>query len=486
MMTTQKPHSREQLEALDKKMLIEIILTMQEQLAEQTKLIQELRDQLAKGSQNSGKPPSSDGLKKPKRRSLRRKSERKSGGQKGHQGHTLRMVEKADHIEVHQAKACPHCDKDLSEVEPDGYEKRQVFDVPPVRIEVTEHQAEIKHCPDCGQCAKGAFPVDVTQPTQYGSRLKAQASYLNNYQLIPLARTCELLYDFYGHRPTEALVINANTTLRKRIDPSLEAIQQQLIAADVAHFDESGVRVEAQLNWLHSTGTERLTYYAIHPKRGQEGMRDIGILSAFRGRAIHDHWKSYLTFDNCLHGLCNSHHLCELHFVTDQYQQPWAQAMAQLLLDIKQEVESAQPHQSSLSKPLIPYFEQRYDELLQQGFEDNPPPAHPPKKKRGRKKQSPPKNLLDRLKQYKPQTLALMYDFRVPFDNNLAERDVRMVKIKQKISGAFRTRSGADTFCAIRSYISTVRKQGHNVIDAISDAFSGYPFIPYAFEGQPE
>ena len=215
-------------------------------------------------------------------------------------------------------------------------------------------------------------------------------------------------------------------------------------------------------------------------------MRAIGILPAFQGRAVHDHWKSYLAFDNCQHAFCNAHHLRELQFVKNQYEQPWAQAMAQLLLDIKQEVENAQPHQTALSAALISHFEQRYDELLQQGFEDNPPPADPLPKKRGRKKQSPPKNLLDRLQQYKPQVLAFMYDFRVPFDNNLAERDVRMVKIKQKISGAFRTRSGADTFCAIRSYISTVRKHGYNVIDAISDAFTGEPFIPYVFDRQPE
>jgi transposase len=396
------------------------------------------------------------------------------------------MVEQPDHTQVHQAMACPHCAKDLSEMEPDGHEKRQVFDIPPVRIEVTEHQAEIKHCPDCGQRIKGAFPAEVTQPIQYGPRLKAQASYLNNYQLIPLARTCELLGDFYKHTPAEALVIDANATLAERIEPSLEAIWRQLIAANVAHFDESGVRVEGQLNWLHSAGTAYLTFYAIHPKRGQVGMRAIGILPAFQGRAVHDHWKSYLAFDNCQHAFCNAHHLRELQFVTDQYEQPWAQAMAQLLLDIKQEVMNAQPYQATLSAPLRSHFEQRYDELLQQGFEDNPPPTDPPKKKRGRKKQSPPKNLLDRLQQYKPQVLAFMYDFRVPFDNNLAERDVRMVKIKQKISGAFRTRSGADTFCAIRSYISTVRKQGYNVIDAISDAFTGEPFIPYVIDGQPE
>jgi transposase len=482
-MTRPTDFDAQQLEQLDKETLIAIVLELHQQLREQAALIQELRDQLAKNSRNSSKPPGSDGLSKPRTRSLRKKSGRRSGGQKGHKGHTLKMAEQPDHIRVHKAPICSHCTTDLQSVEPCRYEKRQVFDVPPVRIEVTEHQAEIKTCPKCGRQEKGNFPSDVTQPVQYGPRLKAQACYLNNYQLIPLARTCELLADFYGHRPTEAFVLDANATLVDQAEPSLATIKQQLIAADVAHFDESGLRVEGQLNWLHVASTDQLTYYAVHPKRGQEGMKAIGILLEFGGQAVHDHWKSYFTFDNCQHALCNAHHLRELQFIVDQYEQDWAQEMAQLLLDIKAEVEAAPLGHMALSSECLAHFEQRYDELLAQGLQANPPPANPPPKKRGRRKQSPPKNLLDRLQHFKPQVLAFMYDFRVPFDNNLAERDVRMVKIKQKVSGAFRTRAGAEAFCDIRSYISTVRKHGLNVIDAIHVAFTGNPFIPFAFEG---
>ncbi len=481
---------RNQLAELDKEVLISIILALQQQVrerertvAEQAAVIQSLRDQLAKNSRNSSKPPSSDGLKKPRRRSLRKKTGRRSGGQKGHQGHTLKRVEQPDRVQVHKACLCPHCAADLRSVEPCGYEKRQVFDVPPVKIEVTEHQAEIKVCPACGERVKADFPPDVTQPVQYGPRLKAQASYLNNYQLIPLARACELLEDFYGHKPAEAFVLDANTAVIEQIEPSLETTKQQLIAADVAHFDESGLRVEGRLNWLHVASTEYLTYYGVHPKRGQEGMRAIGILPEFKGRAVHDHWRSYFTFDHCQHALCNADHLRELQFVVDQYEQPWAEEMIRLLLDIKAEVDGALEGQASLSSERLAYFEQRYDELIAQGLKANPPPPDPPPKKRGRKKQSPPKNLLDRLQQYKPQVLAFMYDFRVPFDNNLAERDVRMVKIKQKVSGSFRTRTGAETFCAIRSYISTVRKHGLNVIDAIHGALTGNPFIPDTLAG---
>lgn len=491
-MCLQTEFKREQLEKMDKPNLIdlvEVLLVRVQQLEtlvqEQAATIQSLQDQLAKNSGNSGKPPSSDGLKKPRTRSLRRKTGRKPGGQKGHQGHTLKMRDNPDHIEPHHLDHCPNCQRNLSSVSPSGYVRRQVFDVPPVRLEVTEHQAEIKECPHCQATVQAAFPPEVTQPVQYGSRLKAQASYLNTYHFIPHARTSELFGDFYGHTPAPALVKEANQAVETGSEPALDAIYQQLIQAQVEHFDESGLRVAGKTQWLHVASTEELTYYQVHPKRGQEAMTDIGILPRFSGRAVHDHWQSYQTFDNCDHAYCNAHHLRELQFVTDQYQQPWAEQMAQLLLDIKAEVAQTSLVAETLPSERLSHFQQRYDDILQQGFAANPPPAVPPPKQRGRTKQSPPKNLLDRLDKYKSETLAFMYDFRVPFDNNLAERDVRMVKVKQKVSGSFRTEQGAKTFCAIRSYISTVRKQGGNVIDAIQDALNGNPFMPLATTDRP-
>jgi transposase len=476
---------REQLNKLDKETLIEVLLMalariseLEKQVTTQAATMQKLEDELAKNSSNSSKPPSSDGLKKPKTRSRRQKGQRPIGGQPGHRGDTLKRVAAPDHIQPHPIMACPHCQTELSDIEAVGHEKRQVFDVPPVRLEVTEHQAAIKHCPGCGQAVKGAFPAHVTPPTQYGPRLKAQASYLNNYHFVPLARTEELLTAFYGQAPSEPVVIQANNQLAEQIEPTLASIQQQLIAADVTHFDESGVRVEGKLHWLHVASRPELTLYHVAGKRGQAGMASGGILPAFQGGAVHDHWSPYLKFTHCRHYFCNAHHLRELQFIWEQYQQAWAADMAHLLLDIKAEVEATPAPTMSLPPERLAHYEVEYDQLIAQGLAANPPPDHPLPPKRGRPKQSPAKNLLDRLQRHKSGVLAFMYDFRVPFDNNLAERDVRMVKVKQKVSGAFRTQTGADTFCAIRSYISTARKHGLNVIDAIYDAFVGHPFIP--------
>jgi transposase len=466
------------LEQLDKEALIDLVLLLQDHLDELTQRVKKLEDQVAKQSRNSSKPPSSDGLSKPRTRSLRRSEGRKPGGQEGHPGHTLTMRETADRIELHRVGNCPHCATDLSDVAVSDYKRRQVFDVPPVQIEVTEHQAAIKYCPNCHHQVQAAFPAGVTQPVQYGPRLKAQASYLNSYHFIPIARTCELLGDFYGHAPAWAFVAEANQAIVSGCEPALAEIQRQLLQAKVAHFDESGIRVEGQLHWLHSAGTKMLTFFGLHRKRGQEAMQDIGILPHFTGCALHDHWASYLAFEQCDHAFCNAHHLRELQFITDQYGQPWANKMAQLLCDIKAEVAATVGDAQTLAPERLAHYEAEYDAILQQGLQANPPPEPSLTKKRGRPKQSPPKNLLDRLDKHRSGVLAFMYDFDVPFDNNLAERDIRMVKVKQKVSGSFRTWHGAQTFCDIRSYISTVRKQGGNVIAALQGALAGQPFIP--------
>lgn len=479
-MSTRPRFTREQLEKQDKGTLIEIILLLQDHFDELTERVKKLEDQVSKQSRNSSKPPSSDGLSKPKTQSLRRSEGRQVGGQPGHQGNTLVMVDEPERIEVHEIVVCPHCRMDLSNVKTSDYVRRQVFDVPPVKLEVTEHRAEFKTCPCCQRQVQASFPEMVTQPVQYGSRLKAQASYLNSYHFIPMARTCQVFEDFYGHAPAWAFVAEANQAVESGSAPALAEIQQQLRQQKVVHFDETGMRVAGQLHWLHSASTDLLTYFGLHPKRGEVAMQSFGILPNFTGWAVHDHWASYLTFEQCDHAFCNAHHLRELLFIHEQYQQLWAAEMTQLLFDIKAEVAATALTSDTLSADRLLHYEQRYDALLQQGFQLNPPVEITPKK-RGRPKQSPPKNLLDRLDKHQASVLAFMYDFDIPFDNNLAERDIRMVKVKQKVSGSFRTLSGAQTFCAIRSYISTVRKQGGNVIAALLDAIQGQPFIPLPF-----
>jgi len=442
--------------------------------------MQTLEDQKAKNSSNSGKPPSSDGLKKkPKPRSLREPSGKKSGGQAGHEGHRLEMVAEPDHVEVYRVEECAHCQGSLATEGVEEVARRQVFELPPLRLEVTEHQAEIKRCGQCGETTRAEFPAEVKQQTQYGPGFRALLSYLNQGQYIPLERVSEFCEALFGQPVGEGTIILANEEIAKQVEPINAQAQQHLIETEeTVHFDESGLRVAQKLHWVHVASTERVTCYHVDPKRGQEGIDRAGILPQRTGVSHHDGWPAYYTYTQATHAACNAHHLRELLFLEEQYPQEWQEPLRHLLLEIKAAVATAtEQGLTALSPTQIADFEARYDQLLEQGFSLNPVPEKPPGH-RGKVKQPPPKNLLDRLLLHRSAVLAFMYDFKVPFDNNQAERDIRMVKLKQKISGCFRSEAGAKTFCLIRGYLSTARKNGVGALEALRSALSGSPFLP--------
>lgn len=457
-----------------------VITLIHETFSTLAERLQTLEDQLAKNSRNSGKPPSSAGYEKPAPKSRRQRSKKKSGGQVGHAGQTLESVAKPDRIEIHHVRQCAKCHASLTTVRASAVEKRQVFDLPEVRLQVTEHQAEIKTCPGCQHPTRAIFPAGVSQPVQYGSRIKAQMTYLHNYQLLPVGRVQETLQDFYGQTVAEGTILAAGAEVAEQVTPVHQAVKDQLThRTGVASFDETGIRVEGKLHWCHVACTDLLTYYTIHAKRGTQAMDAIGILPNFKGRAIHDDLPSYFQY-SIEHGLCNVHHLRSLEFLMERSPQGWVKKLRDLLLDIKAAVDQAiSKTKTSLPAKRLAYFATRYAALVKQGFNSNPADRRPGQKpKRGRPKQSFARNLLDRLHDHQAAVLAFMYDFNVPFDNNQAERDIRMLKVKQKVSGCFRSQRGADIFCVIRSYLSTARKNGQSSLEVLLSALNGNPFCP--------
>ena len=440
--------------------------------------VRQLEEQVAKDSHNSHKPPSSDGLTKPKPKSLRPPSERPTGGQPGHPGHTLRMVEKADRTVRHAVERCKDCGRSLAQQEPDRVERRQVFDLPEPKLEVTEHQAEVKTCP-CGCVNRAAFPPEAAAPVQYGSRVKSVGVYLGEYQLLPFDRLAEIMRDLFACESfSEGTLANFKADCSRRLEPVEAAIRSSATAAPVAGFDETGVRATGSLHWLHTVSTRLLTWYYAHKRRGGAAMDAAGILSEYRGRAVHDFWKPYFDYD-CDHALCNGHLLRELVFLWEEQTQKWAKDMIDHLLGIKDAVVTAGAAGLSALPPSDQErFLKGYERIVQAGYAQNPvAPAHGPKR-RGRRKQSKARNLLDRFRDHPDSILAFMRDFAVPFDNNQSERDLRMMKLRQKISGTFRSFDALVNFCRIRGYVSTARKNGINALDALQRVFLGNPFVP--------
>jgi transposase len=427
---------------------------LQERVKVLTAKVDELERRLGLNSSNSSKPPSSDGLKKkPRTQSLRIIGEKKSGGQHGHKGATLKQVTTPDHIELHHVSSCSNCHSDLSTSPVDSLQRRQIFDIPEPKIEVTEHQAEVKVC-SCGQRCVAEFPSDVTAPAQYGNRVKTYCVYFNHEQLIPEDRVSQILEDVFSLGISAATVVAAGERIAITIKPWQQDIENQLAACHVKNLDETGFRIQEKTQWLHVMCNEAATVYRISPKRGEMFKNLIGIIS-------HDCFKSYYTLLCVLHALCNAHILRELKALTQFEKESWAWKMASLL-------RFANKHRDQRER-----ISQLYDLIVEKGICYHEALEPLKKGKRGRRKKRVGHNLLIRLKDRKEDILRFLSDDLVAFTNNLAEQDIRMMKVKMKISGGFRTSKGAEIFATIRSFTSTCRKQGINVFKAIAQAHTG-------------
>lgn len=446
------------------------LATCQHELAVAHQLIADLKRRLGKDSSNSSKPPSSDGLGKKTRTtasSLRGVSGKKSGGQKGHKGDTLQQTTTPDFVQSHTAETCAHCQAALTAAMVTGVERRQVFDVPEPRLEVTEHQAQVYSCTQCRTVTKAAFPEGVNAAAQYGPRIRGFAIYLNVQHLIPEDRAAEALQDMFGAKHLcPASIVAWGIKTAEAMQPVADCIEEKVKQAPVRNLDETGFRICSKTRWLHSASTLTLTHYRIGQSRGD-------ILKGFAlGVIVHDHFKPYYTVPDVDHALCNAHHLRELKALQEIEKEPWAKKMSWLLLAINRAVDRARAQGlTALTAHQLRRFNRFYDAVVALGLACHL--AQRPLKlraagARGRLARRPGHNLLIRLRDYKADVLRFVTDFNIPFTNNLAEQAIRMMKVKMKISGGFRTEQGAKTFATLRTVIATARKRGWNILKTLT------------------
>jgi transposase len=444
---------RAALNQLSRDALITLLLAQEARIAE-------LERRLGLNSGNSGKPPSSDGLKKPPRvSSLRERSGKPSGGQKGHPGETLRRRETPDAIVDHYPTRCAGCGEPLTEAMATGFVARQVFDLPePQPLVVTEHRTHDCCCAACGSQTRAAFPDWVSAPVQYGQRIGAFVLYLLHYQLLPEKRLATLMADLFGVPLVTATIARISQDCATRFQGFTEAVRDRVVAVPVKHLDETGFRIGGKTQWLHIASTVLLTFYRVAAKRGS-------LLADLTGVVVHDHWKPYYTLTGVLHALCNAHHLRELKALVEIEKEDWARRMQSLLRRACHAVNLANEQDVPLKPGLIALFERRYDAIAADGLAfHEAQPALTKTRPRGRPPRRVGHNLLLRLTTHKQDVLRFLTDRRVPFTNNLAERDGRMMKLRQKISGGFRSQDGAKDFAVIRSVLSTASKQGWNIL----------------------
>ena len=451
-----------------------LVVALQAQVSEQQTQIAalqtrnaELERRLGLNSGNSGKPPSSDGLKKKPARtsSPRERSGKKPGGQQGHPGKTLSRTENPDATIDHFPETCSGCGGALTGATATGHTTRQVFDLPePQPLIVTEHRAHTCFCGRCGTETRAAFPDDVTAPVQYGARLAAVVVYLLHYQLLPEKRLAALMVDLFGVHLVTATIAGMSRSCAARLQGFAAAVRDHVAAAPVKHMDETGFRIGGKTQWLHIASTIWVTFYRVSPKRGS-------LLENVLGIVVHDHWKPYYTLKGVLHALCNAHHLRELQALVEIEKEDWARKMQRLLRRACHAANLAREQGVTLSPGFIALIERCYDAILTEGFafhEAQPALISTARKRRGRVPRRTGHNLLLRLHGRKLDVLRFLFDPTVPFTNNLAERDGRMMKLRQKISGGFRSGDGAEDFAVIRSLLSTARKQGWDILQALA------------------
>ena len=453
-----------------------MIEQMREQITALTQRVQVLEARLSKTSRNSHLPPSSDRfVRQP--RSLRKKSGKKAGGQANHPGHSLSFTSTPDEVLVHAVERCEFCEYDLHPLPARAIERRQVVDIPSPRLLVVEHQAEQKECPHGHHLSVAPFPEDVRAPIQYVATIGASAVYLVQQQLLPLARACEVMEDLLGVSMGEGTLCTLIERCAGQLHPVEERVKAALRQAEVIHQDETGCYVAGKRHWMHVTCTAMLTHYQIHPSRGQDALEAIGILPGYTGISIHDGWGSYFLFE-CEHATCNVHLLRDLTFLAEEQGLWWAAKLKALLLDMKDATQQAREQGKRWLDPLeVVDWAVRFLELLAEGDRAHPRAQAPPGQ-RGRCKQSAARNLLDRLRKQPQAVLRFLEDLRGAFDNNQAERDLRMIKVQQKVSGCFRAWAGAQAFARIRGYLSTLRKQGVSLLSALVATLQGHPPLP--------
>jgi len=446
-------------------------------IAQLNQTIHELKEQLNKNSKNSSKPPSSDGFKKPAPKSLRKSSGKKAGGQKGHPGTHLAVITTPDETIKHMPSACEGCPHyKMCKGTACIAEKRHLIDAV-VTVNVTEHQAlEIPICMMHGGTRKGEFPPDIKATVQYGENLQALSVALNTVGAVSIKRTHEILSGVFNIPIATGTINNMVKRCADGLTDTIEKIKQKMQTSALGHFDETGTRVNKKLWWVHDASNCEYTYLDISPKRGFKGMEQCGVLAEFSGIAMHDCWASYWNYPDVTHAVCCAHLLRELTGIIENHpEQKWASAFIDLLLEMKKVKDKAVENgKESLSYYYCHKFDRRYDELIEQARAENPIPKTT-EKKRGRKKKGKVLALVERLAKYKAPVCLFIKNFKVPFDNNQAERDIRMIKVKTKVSGCFRTEEGARDYLKIMSYIGTAHKQGYNAYEAIKNAISGTP-----------